>query len=360
MTRDENFDNTNAIADEQAKRRRARISDVAREACVSISTVNRVLNRCNNVRDTTVQRVLRVAVEMNYLLDNAQCAAALAKPMQLMFLLPSGNNRFIRMLGDYVSIVEKTLAPFSIKCQVRFHEALDAADLAKNLLKYGQRVDGIAFIALEHQIVRDAVNRLADMGRHVVTLVSDLSSSHRIAYVGVNNHAAGRTAGYLMGRLVGERSGKIVLIAGSLNYSGHQQREAGFKEVVSDVFPQLQILGLREAQEDPARAYQLTRDMLRQHADLVGIYNIGGGPDGVARALKEARLEKKVLFVGHEVTSETRSYLVDGTLDAVINQSAQAEILNAIRVFTNLRDGRMPKTGLEDVRIGIFVRENLP
>ena len=126
------------------------------------------------------------------------------------------------------------------------------------------------------------------------------------------------------------------------------------------MFPDIEILGLREAQEDPTLTYRLTRNMLRQHADLIGIYNIGGGPDGVARAIKEARMDKKVLFVGHEVTSETRSYLVDGTLDAVINQSAQAEILNAIRVFTNLRDGRMPKTGLEDVRIGIFVRENLP
>ena len=160
--------------------------------------------------------------------------------------------------------------------------------------------------------------------------------------------------------MVGEHSGKIVVIAGSRSYLGHQQREEGFRAVVDEMFPHIEMLGLREAQEDPTLTYQLTRHMLRQHADLIGIYNIGGGPDGVAQAIKEARMEKKVLFVGHEVTSETRSYLVDGTLDAVINQSAQTEILNAIRVFTNLRDGRMPKTGLEDVRIGIFVRENLP
>lgn len=342
------------------KRRRARIVDVAYEAGVSVSTVNRVLCRCNNVRDTTVQRVLRVAVELGYSLDNAQCAAAQTKPMRLLFLLPAGNNRFIDMLGDYIAIVEKTFAPFSIKCQLRFHQALDAANLARDLLKYGQRADGVAFIALEHPTVREAVSRLVDMGRHVVTLVSDLSNSRRIAYVGVDNHAAGRTAGYLMGRLLGERSGKIVVIAGSRSYLGHQQREEGFRAVVDEMFPHIEILGLREAQEDPTLTYQLTRNMLRHHADLVGIYNIGGGPDGVARAIKEARMEKKVLFVGHEVTSETRSYLVDGTLDAVINQSAQTEILNAIRVLTNLRDGRMPKTGLEDVRIGVFVRENLP
>ena len=342
------------------KRRRARIVDIAREAGVSVSTVNRVLSRGNNVRDTTVQHVLRVAVELGYSLDNAQCAAAQTKPMRLLFLLPAGNNRFIHMLGDYIAIVERTFAPFSIKCQLRFHETLDAADLARNLLKYGQRADGVAFIALEQDVVREAVNRLVDMGRHVVTLVSDLSHARRIAYVGVDNHAAGRTAGYLMGRLIGERSGKIVVIAGSRSYLGHQQREDGFRAVVGEMFPDIEILGLREAQEDPTLTYRLTRNMLRQHSDLIGIYNIGGGPDGVARAIKEARMDKKVLFVGHEVTSETRSYLVDGTLDAVINQSAQAEILNAIRVFTNLRDGRMPKTGLEDVRIGIFVRENLP
>ncbi|MFT3850212.1 MAG: LacI family DNA-binding transcriptional regulator [Propionivibrio sp.] len=293
------------------KRRRARIVDIANEAGVSVSTVNRVLNRSNNVRDATVQRVLRVAVELDYSFDAAQYTAVEAKPMRLLFLLPAGNNRFINMLGDYVAIVEKTFAPFSIKCILRFHEALDPLDLARKLLKYGQRADGVAFIALEHEAVREAVNRLVNMGRHVVTLVSDLSCSRRIAYVGVNNRAAGRTAGYLMGRLVGERAGKIVVIAGSLSYWGHQQREEGFRAVIDTMLPQVEILGLREAQEDPTQTYRLTRTVLREHADLTGIYNIGGGPDGVARAIKEARMAQKVLYVAHEVTSETRSYLVE-------------------------------------------------
>ena len=43
---------------------RTRIVDIAREAGVSTATVDRVLNRRPGVRETTVQRVLKIAGKM--------------------------------------------------------------------------------------------------------------------------------------------------------------------------------------------------------------------------------------------------------------------------------------------------------
>ncbi|MCW5263060.1 hypothetical protein D5045_23860 [Verminephrobacter eiseniae] len=109
----------------------------------------------------------------------------------------------------------------------------------------------------------------------------------------------------------------------------------------------LQVVGLREGQDDAQQNYLQTRTLLRQHTDLVALYNIGGASDGIGRALKEAKLEHKVVFVGHEITPDTRAMLIDGTLDAVINQNPQTEVMNCVRIFANLR-------------AGIAVRENLP
>jgi len=47
-------------------------------------------------------------------------------------------------------------------------------------------------------------------------------------------------------------------------------------------------------------------------------------------------------------------------MDAVINQNAQIEIMNCVRIFANLREGKAPLAGIEAVRVGVIVRENLP
>ena len=53
--------------------------------------------------------------------------------------------------------------------------------------------------------VREAVAELAAQGVPVITLISDLSNSPRVAYIGLDNRAAGRTAATLIGRFVGPK-----------------------------------------------------------------------------------------------------------------------------------------------------------
>jgi hypothetical protein len=47
------------------------------------------------------------------------------------------------------------------------------------------------------------------------------------------------------------------------------------------------------------------------------------------------------VFIGHGLTQDTRALLIDGTLDAVINQQPQNLIMNSVRIFTNLRQRRI-------------------
>jgi LacI family transcriptional regulator len=215
-------------------------------------------------------------------------------------------------------------------------------------------------MALEHPAVREAVNTLAEQGVFTVTLISDLSACARSGYVGLDNRAAGRTAGYLLGRFVGNRPGKMAMIAGSLSYRAHEEREVGFLHIIEEMFPAMQVVGLREGHDDAVKNYQQTRALLEQYPGLVGIYNIGGASDGVARALKEAGRELKVVFVGHGLTPDTRALLIDGTMDAVITQSPQSATMSCVRIFTNLRDQRDAMAGVEAVRSTVVLRENMP
>lgn len=341
-------------------RSRSRIPDIARAAGVSTATVDRVLNGRGHVRGATAQRVLKAAAELQYLPEDDLWKAMRPPPMEIVFLLPAGTNRYLHMLADTIGYATDALAPFNVHCRVNTIDSFDPEGVATALRHHGKRVQGLAFMALEHPKVRDAVDKLVERGIHVITLISDVSSSGRAAYVGMDNRAAGRTAGMLMGRFIGPRSGPVAMIAASRHYRGHEDRELGFLHLMQEQFPLLQLVGVREGRDDADTNHRLALSLLRQYPNLVGLYNIGGGAEGVARALKAARTEQSVVVIAHGLTPDTRALLIDGTLDAVINQHPQTMILNCVQIFANLRDGRGATSGVEPMRISIVLRENLP
>ena len=344
----------------EAGARPARVSDIARLAQVSSATVDRVLNRRPGVRQNTARRVLAAAAELDFLPDAGRPAAARAEPLRLTFLLPQGTNRYVGMLGDFIGYSQAQFAPFNVRCRCEFIESFNPQVLADSLLRHGARADGVAFFAIEHPLVRAAVATLAAAGVPTLTLISDLSASQRLAYVGLDNLAAGRTAACLLARFTGKRAGRLALIAGSRSYRAHGEREQGFLSLIGETFPAMQVVGLREGMDDAQQNFLQTRALLEQHPDLIGIYNIGGASDGVARALKETGCAHKVVFVGHGLTPDTRALLIDGTMDAVITLTPQVAITNCVRIFANVRDRHEWMLGVEAVSSVVLLRENLP
>lgn len=339
---------------------RSRVVDIARAAGVSTATVDRVLHGRLRVRPATAQRVMKAAATLQYLPEAELWRTLQPAPMQIVFLLPAGTNRFLRQLGELIRASGPALAPYNVQCRVVFIDSFDPDSVATALLRHSRKAQGLAFMALEHPRVRDAVEQLAERGVHVVTLISDLTQSRRQAYVGMDNRSAGRTAALLIGRFLAGRQGPVAMIAGSLSYRGHEEREMGFLRLIEDEFPALHVVGVREGLDDAQTNHKLARTLLRQHPNLVALYNIGGGAEGVGRALKEHRAATRPVFIAHGLTPETRALLIDGTLDALINQDPQTMMLDCVRILTNLRDGRGAQAGVEPVRFSLVLRENLP
>ncbi|MEN3382662.1 MAG: LacI family transcriptional regulator [Hyphomicrobiales bacterium] len=341
------------------RRRMAKIDDVAHLSGVSTATVDRVLNQRPGVRAITVQRVLQAAGELGYITDSTLPAQAL-KPWRLAFLLPAGTNRFLGMLGRSIGASQDRFASFNMRARVDYIESFKPDLLAQHLRRVGREVDGIAFMAIEHPAVREAVDALAERGVPAVTLISDVANTRRVAYVGLDNRSAGRTAGYLIARFIGARPAKVAMIAGSLSYRAHEEREMGFLHFFEEMFPAIQVVGLREGHDDEAKNYRQTKMLLAQHPTLAGIYNIGGGAEGIGRALKEAGRQCEVAFVGHGLSPDTRAMLIDGTMDALITQNPLTSLMDCVTIFSNLRAGRVPAEGTTRSRTEIILRENLP
>ena len=90
---------------------------------------------------------------------------------------------------------------------------------------------------------------------------------------------------------------------------------------------------MREARDDWQRVEEITTQLLREHPDLIGLYNVGAGTRGIVSALEKAGRDREVVFIAHELTEDARQGLINGTIDAVINQDAGHEVRSAIRVL---------------------------
>ena len=158
--------------------------------------------------------------------------------------------------------------------------------------------DGVAAVALDHPRVRESINALCERGVAVVTLVSDVPGSRRTHYVGIDNSAAGRTAATLMGRYLAGRTGKVGLIAGSLSLRDHVERQFGFEQVMLHEYPGLTLLPVREGRDDWQIVQGVAAQLLHDHPDLIGLYNVGAGTRGIVgragsrRAPAEGRLHR--------------------------------------------------------------------
>jgi LacI family transcriptional regulator len=215
-------------------------------------------------------------------------------------------------------------------------------------------------VALDHPRVRAAIDDLTDRGVAVVTLVSDAPTSRRLRYVGIDNPAAGRTAATLMGRFLAGRRGKVGLIAGSLKLRDHAERQFGFQQVLSGEYPNLVVLPPVEGRDDNDLTRDLTARILAEVPDLVGLYNVGAGNRGIAAALEASGRGREIVWIAHELTRHTRRLLLDGVLDALINQDPGHEARSAARILLAQGLGEPIVADQERIRIDIFLRDNLP
>ncbi|MET3909305.1 LacI family transcriptional regulator [Bradyrhizobium sp. S3.3.6] len=336
------------------------LKDIAREAGVSLATVDRVLHNRPGVRSDTVRRVQETIARNAFQPHVAAAELARGRVRRFAFVMPSGANPFMQQIEAYLGEMSGWLSARRLSVEMVNTDVFDPSVLAATLETVSGDYDGVAVVALDHPGVRAAINDLVDAGTKVVTLVSDVPSSRRHHYVGIDNIAAGRTAGALVGRLVGQKSGKIAIIAGSRGLRDHAERIFGFNQVMASEFSHLDLLPLLEGRDEDDRSEQLISRLLGKHPDIIALYNVGAGTQGVAKALTEAGRGKQIVFIAHDLTAMTRKLLLQGTLDVAISQNPGHEARSAVRVLLSLARNEPILSEQENIRIDILMRDNLP
>lgn len=329
------------------------VHDVAELAQVSLATVDRVLNNRGGVSAKTVDKVKAAVAQSGYVRNLAAANLSRRRVYRFCFVIPAGETGFIALLLNAIEAQRRQLMEEQILVQIVQTRAFDVAGQVAALRSLD--CDAVAVMASEAPEIQEEFTRLRTAGVRVVTLVADLPHSDREGYVGIDNVAAGRTAGDFMGRFL-HGNGAVLMIAGSLSARDHNERLMGFRLVLQERYGNITLLPAVEGGDDAATVERLVLEVA-QAQPLAGIYAIGAGNRGLARAIKT--ISPKPVTIVHELTPTSRRGLREGLFDLVLDQDTAAATSAAIKAMRDLTEGRALTPDAGKIRLNIYSRENI-
>ena len=333
---------------------KARIIDIALQAGVSTATVDRVLNERPGASDKMKARV-REAMRW---LDKATVRPVVVPTVTADITIDVLIADKAGFANDILTQELRRVAmDHGISLRMTYPRRLDPFALADALHKcIKKKSNGVIVQSLDHPAVRAAVEALQNAGVAVVSILTSLPGAQTLGYVGLDNRAAGRTAGLLMGRFC-HVPGKVAVFWGGALYRCHEEREFGFRTILRDEFPSLDLLTVNQGQDDPSVNYQMATALLETHNDLRGIYNVGAGNRGIEKALLESGRKDEINYIAFNLTPLTKQALLTGVMDAVIHQDMGEAARIAVEAIIHNVTNR--SVSFSSIPIEVIMRENV-
>lgn len=314
------------------------INDIMTATGLSRATIDRVLNKRTGVHPRARSHVLRVLAE----LENGSVRASgstdigsnrdSATPFNFGMIVQAGQAFTHSLLNE-----AQRLAPELADATFDGFASQSDDETVELIQSVGRDRDGIAVVAKNVGPVRTAIERLRMADKPVLALVSDLDPPSRSASVGIDNRAAAQVAGFILGRCLKHLAKpKVAVVVGNFSYRCHEDREIGFRSLLRQRFPEVEIVEVIKGDDSREATYEAARNLLKHRQDIAGIYNVAGGNQGLARAIEESKFAHHPLYITHELNEITEPLIRSGTIDFLITQSLEALLRQAKQCLINL------------------------
>lgn len=339
---------------------RPTIADLARQAGVSVATVDRVLNGRLPVREETARRVYEAAEAIGY-----HAATLIRRRIErdlpqyrLGFLLRKPRQYFYQQFTRELETAAAEARGFKAIPVIDYVDGQAPDEIVAKLKSVAARSQAVGVVTPDHPKVVEAVEELKAKGMPIFALLSDFAPGVRDAYIGLDNLKAGRTAAWLIANTA-KRAGAVAIFVGSHRFHGHELREIGLRSYFRENAPDFEVHTIVNL-ETRQITYEATLELLERRPDLVGLYVAGGGMEGAMQALREEGIGRGIVAVVPELTPDSRAALADGVISMAVGTPLPRICRTVIAQMARaLEAGASEAAGQIFLPLEIFLPENI-
>jgi len=307
------------------------LREIARQAGVSEATVDRVLNGRGGVRASTAQTVQQAIDE----LDRQRTQVRLTGRTFLVDVVMQAPARFTTAVRSALEAELPSMRPAVFRARFHLRETASVAEvvaLLDGLRRKGSH--GVLLRGPDVPEVAEAAQRLAAAGIPVITLVTDIPGSGRLAYVGIDNRAAGATAAYLVDQWLGDAHGDVLVTLTRSAFRGEEEREVGFRATLRH----RGLVVVPDTEGLDATMLERVGAALDAHPDVRAVYSIGGGNRAVLDAFGAREC---AVFIAHDLDEDNVALLRAGRISAVLHHDLGQDMRRACHVIMQAQ-GALP------------------
>ncbi|WP_112311268.1 LacI family DNA-binding transcriptional regulator [Pseudogemmobacter bohemicus] len=304
--------------------RKPTFREIATRAGVGTATVERVLNGRGLVRPGTAAKVILAARALNTPRHMPEAHHGI---FRIEVLLLKAESDFFRRLSRAFERVAATLDA-TVQIQRSFVDPDQPQEIARRILDPKTRRSGLILALADQPPLCEALRKVEASGLPMVHVVTR-AGGDTLPLVGIDNIAAGRSAGHFITRMQ-RRPGPVIAIGDPI-YQVHRDRLRGISGYFQNhPHPEMPFTWIGFGLDKAPRIHAVVCKALEVFPDLAGIYNVGAANSAVLSALTQTGRAGDVFFVGHELCSDSMAALKRGHMHIVLDQSPEAQARRAV------------------------------
>src|SRR5512134_1343847 len=255
----------------EGRKKQPGIREIAESLGLSIGTVDRALHDRPGIKPETRSRILERAKALGYRPNLAARFLSSPKQLRIGVNLPREIASFFDLVRDGIQEAARSVETSDVRVIHRSYPGLGDGEEEALAEALADDLHGLIMVPGQPVALAPLLKKAAERGLPVVCVNTDAPEVEHLVTVCVDSLTTGLLVGELMGRFLAGK-GRVMVVTGQLSTIDHAQKVAGFRQALSEMWPELRIAAVVEAHDHEPEAYEKSRQVLTKAPNIAGVY----------------------------------------------------------------------------------------